>query len=37
MFQFPPFTAGPYEFRDGCPGMTPDRFPDSEISGSLPA
>ena len=37
MFQFPSFTAATYEFSDDCLGMTPGRFPDSEISGSLPA
>ena len=34
MFQFPSFAAAAYGFNDGCPGMTPGRFPDSEISGS---
>jgi hypothetical protein len=37
MFQFPPFAATTYSFSGRCPGMTPGRLPDSEISGSLPA
>ena len=37
MFQFPSFTTAAYEFSDGRLGMTPSRFPDSEISGSQPA
>jgi hypothetical protein len=37
MFQFPSFTTATYEFSDGRLGMTPGRFPDSEISGSQPA
>ena len=37
MFQFPPFTTAIYVFNDGSPGITPGRFPDSEISGSQPA
>ena len=37
MFQFPSFATATYEFSDGRLGITPGRFPDSEISGSLPA
>jgi hypothetical protein len=37
MFQFPPFAGATYAFGGRCPGMTPGRLPDSEISGSLPA
>ena len=34
MFQFPSFTTATYVFSNGYPGITPGRFPDSEISGS---
>ena len=37
MFQFPSFATVTYALSDGRPGMTPGRFPDSEISGSQPA
>jgi len=37
MFQFPPFADVAYAFSGVCRGMTPCRFPDSEIPGSLPA
>ena len=37
MFQFPSLAAATYAFSDGYPGITPGRFPDSEISGSQTA
>ena len=36
MFQFPWFPSIPYGFRHGCQGITPGRFPHSEIPGSKP-
>ena len=35
MFQFAPFASAPYVFRRGCPGIPRNRFPHSEISGSV--
>jgi hypothetical protein len=37
MFQFPALSSAPYVFRHRCPGITPDRFPHSDTSGSQPA
>ena len=34
MFQFSPFASASYVFRCGCPDITRDGFPHSEISGS---
>jgi hypothetical protein len=36
MFQFPSFASYTYEFSARYLGITPDGFPHSEISGSMP-